>query len=60
LRAVTLSPGAARAADAGPKVEEVIVAATPGIGGGVPGAAGSSSGVLGEPRMYGGRIGKAF
>lgn len=33
---------------------------TPGAGGGVAGAAGSYSGFLGEPRMYGGRISKTF
>jgi len=33
---------------------------TPGIGGGVPGRAGSYSGFLGEPRMYGVRVAKTF
>lgn len=33
---------------------------TPGVGGGIPGRAGSYSGFLGEPRMYGARIAKTF
>jgi iron complex outermembrane receptor protein len=33
---------------------------TPGIGGGIPGEAGSYSGFLGEPRMVGARIAKTF